>query len=238
MLTKEQTEARIPNTVEVLKVMEEGGTYLLEAIKAAEAGRHVHGELLDEPERLLRMVVNYAWAMRTFPSFDIQCLSRLKEQEVEYVNRHENRIMKRTLFVPAFAWKPWQGHGSSGSDITVGDSGGGWGGAFHFATGRNIVFDLDIFIRKNEAIIGIGVGGVRLTARPPEVPASVQRRVGAVADRFEDVNLVWEAEWQPRPLGDPLVIGSIFGQHFLIDQYDVTKLERYIASEFCTKRKA
>jgi hypothetical protein len=238
MVTKEQIEARIPNTVEVLKVMEEGGTYLLEAIKAAEADHHVHGELLGEPERLLRMVVNYAWAMRTFPSFDVQCLSRLKEQEVEFVDRPSNRIVKRALFVPAFAWRQWGGGTSGGMEITVGNSGGGWGDAFHFATRRNIVFDSDIFIRKNEAIIGIGAGGARLMARSPEVPQSVQYRVGAVADRFEDVNLIWDAQWQPRPLGDPLVIGSIFGQHFLIDQYDVTKLERYIVSEFCTKREA
>jgi hypothetical protein len=228
-------EARVANTLAVLKLIEEEGARLLKAMREAEADKVVHGELLDEPQYAIRSAVNYAWAMRTLPSFDVQCLSRLKEQEIEFEDRSSSRIVKRTLFVPAFAWMSWQGRGSRGMEIMIG-SRGEFGASYHFSNGRSIVFDADIFVRKNEAIIGIGGGGIRLTARAPEVPASVQRRVGAVEGRFDSVNLVWEAEWTPRPLADPLVIGSIFGQHFLIDQYDVTKLERYIASEFCTKR--
>jgi hypothetical protein len=74
-----------------------------------------------------------------------------------------------------------------------------------------------------------------VSAKAPVVPRSVLNKVNRVKGRFREVMLVWEAEWEPAPVRDPLVIGVIYDKAFLLDQYDTTKLERYIVSEFTTR---
>lgn len=77
------------------------------------------------------------------------------------------------------------------------------------------------------------VDRTQLTANAPSIPASVCRRINAASPEFDAMKLVWEAEWKAAPVQDPLVIGLLGDRCFLVDQYDVTKLERYIVSEMC-----
>lgn len=77
------------------------------------------------------------------------------------------------------------------------------------------------------------INRTQLTAIAPSIPASVRRRIDAASPEFDAMKLVWEAEWTADPVKDPLVIGLLGDRCFLVDQYDVTKLERYIVSEMC-----
>lgn len=80
---------------------------------------------------------------------------------------------------------------------------------------------------------GAPVDRAQLTATAPSIPESVRRRIDAASPQFDAMKLVWEAEWTADPVKDPLVIGLLGDKCFLVDQYDVTKLERYIVSEMC-----
>src|SRR3990172_2000570 len=55
-------------------------------------------EEVDALATLVRQARNLAWAFQSFPTFDINCLSRLTEQEIV---EGKARIK---IFVPAFAW--------------------------------------------------------------------------------------------------------------------------------------
>ena len=77
---------------------------------------------------------------------------------------------------------------------------------------------------------------IELRARCPGTPSDVRRRLSEIGvDRFSNVSVVFEAQWDGELIKDPLVIGTICDVDFLLDQYDVTKLKRYIVSEFCQK---
>lgn len=78
-----------------------------------------------------------------------------------------------------------------------------------------------------------GQDEIRLQAKAPAVPASIREQVAGVAEDFDSLALVYEAEWEVHQVApDPLVIGTTAGHNFLVAQFDLTKMESYIASEF------
>jgi len=70
------------------------------------------------------------------------------------------------------------------------------------------------------------------------IPNETRERIAKWKETFPDeIYIVNEASWRfeslPRPLfGDPLVIGAKSGRYYLIDVFDPTTLESYIAKEF------
>jgi hypothetical protein len=74
--------------------------------------------------------------------------------------------------------------------------------------------------------------GTKYTTKKASIPQGVKAKLDDVRDKFNRVYIAWEADWQTAPQGDPLLIGEIEGVYFLIDKWDTTKLESYIASEF------
>lgn len=71
----------------------------------------------------------------------------------------------------------------------------------------------------------------------PDIPASVQKTIEKAVPDFDSLHMTFEAEWKRSPLKDPLIIGVLGNQSFLVDQFDATKLERYIVSEHVTNPK-
>jgi hypothetical protein len=63
------------------------------------------------------------------------------------------------------------------------------------------------------------------------VPETIAAIVEGVRDRFDEVFVAWEADWQPRD-GDPLVIGRKGAYYYLIAAWDMTKLESFVAGTF------
>lgn len=220
--------ARTMHTIESLAVIEEGCKAMLTRLSEIQKDRPVDGHVLDLPECEIRQAMNFAWAMRTFPLFDVACLSRLREFEFEKFPCRSGAMFTGKLYLPYFAWTDF------GQDQTPFYSLSGYSGSAlpmgRFSSCISINFPFEI-VRKNEGRIPSG-HAMELMARAPVVPESVKRKVSGVKDRFDAVNLVWEAEWEPAPVKDPLVVGVIYDRAFLLDQFDVTKLERYIISEF------
>ena len=67
------------------------------------------------------------------------------------------------------------------------------------------------------------------TATPSkEVPASIVATVEEVRRDFDEIYVVWDADWEDVK-GDPLVIGDIDGVFFLLGKWDTTSVESYIA---------
>jgi hypothetical protein len=198
----------------------------VDLIKAAIGTRKVPEEV-GALTVLVKQAENLAWAFQNFPTFDINCLSRLEKREiVEGKARIE-------IFAPAFAWSEnirypkmeWRFLGNEGRPQPFGTC--------------HVYFDQEI-VRKNADALPKGHdrwNSDTLRAKGPTIPTVVGRRVDEVSSRFDNVLIIWEAEWQPAPLRDPLVVGEIAKNFFLIDQFDVTKLERYILSEFCKSPK-
>lgn len=228
---------RTNHTREVLKVIEEGGMALLEKIHAAEQQGPTDADVYMVAKLGIANAMNLGWAIRSFPLFDIGCLTRLREFTFEKARlAGGNGTFSGKLFLPHFAWTNW-GAGATELYQTAGDL-----GIFRFGN-KYLAFDGSMQ-QKNRERIDVqtrdsqGYGrAVSLHAAAPSVPKDVKRRVSEIVQRFENCFLIWEAEWEPAPVGDPLVVAEICGNHFLIDQYDVTKLERYIVSEFTTKPK-
>lgn len=69
------------------------------------------------------------------------------------------------------------------------------------------------------------------TANPPsDIPKTVAAKVEEVKGKFDQLYVAWEADWAPG--GDPIVLGQKGDYWFIIDKWDVTKLESYVISEF------
>lgn len=166
-----------------------------------------------------------AWIARRFPVFDLGCLSRMKRQKL-LLGGHGLDLWVPTLVASWYVrgsvntvdWIPTEDlyrYGYSSSP-------------FPYFDGR--------FLQQNrELLYNSGLGNTQLSAQAPTVPLDVRRRVSKLEGKFDGFRLVWEAEWEPIPVGDPLVLGVIGDLHFLVDQFDLTKLERYISGEYCRK---
>jgi hypothetical protein len=199
----------------------------VETGKLIEAGPLDDGPAGQIYEQLNR-AHNLAWALQLFPLFDPACLSRMHVQAFPELRARWNgdKTYSGGLWVPVFAAVPFGRHPTS---IRRGP-----------ADSRLALCGLTVGQYPDKAIDDNRRAlkepqGYEIEARSPEVPESVLSRVNPVRDRFECVELVFEAEWAPAEVKDPLVVGRIARSFFLIDQFDVTKLERYISSEFCQK---
>jgi len=212
----------------VARVAEEGAAKLQKEISAAAAGCAV----LPEMQQALWRVQSFAWAVQNLPMFDLGCLSLMKEQEIAFQPRNGGEGKRLKLFVPRFAWTIW-GYMTEGMR---------WRPDLALATlaSTEIYFDGRLCNMNAQAIhaAGLYADDVEIEARPPAIPEDVKRRVTAVHPYFDRLHLVYEAEWNPAPIKDPLVVGEILGQWFLVDQFDTTNLERYIVSEFTTRPKS
>jgi hypothetical protein len=75
-----------------------------------------------------------------------------------------------------------------------------------------------------------------LKVQCPAIPGAILKNLEKVSGRFERTEIIWEAQWSAyAEVKDPLIIGTIGMTSFLIDQFDATKLERYVMGEFCRK---
>ena len=63
------------------------------------------------------------------------------------------------------------------------------------------------------------------------VPDSVDAVVQENREKFDEVLVAWEADWQPRK-GDPVVIGRLGTYYYIIATWDLTKLESFVTSTF------
>lgn len=73
------------------------------------------------------------------------------------------------------------------------------------------------------------------------IPADTKKKIreAQVSRAFDDIRLLAEAEWAvqstPSPLyADPIVVGLVEDEMWVIDVFDPTPLEEYIAREFTT----
>lgn len=188
--------------------------------------------------RPLKRVKNLAHAYRTYPMFDILCLSQMTEREVEVwegrekVSGSENKKLK--LFLPTFAWGSI-GYGSVDRSMRIRLP------LYHECFGGSLGVSFPDNLRtENEQRLGpLGYNNSAqrqgFEAVMPAIPDSVNRNIDRAREYFDTVMLVWEAQWTPAPVADPLVVGVVHDICFLVDQYDVTAKERYIASEFVRK---
>ena len=71
-----------------------------------------------------------------------------------------------------------------------------------------------------------------MTALPKSiVPESVAAAVDGLRDRFDEILVAWEADWQPVK-GDPIVIGRRGGYYYMIANWDLSKLESFVVAAF------
>ena len=213
----------------------------LEAVEAAMAEVERLGEKFapfnEDTVRVAERVIHarqMASAYLRFPVFDVRCLSRMKEVEIEF-NINAVKNPRAILNVPAFAWLNMF-HAGIVEWSPVSDQ------LMRLAGDTYISFEPPLIEKNRRSLAPIeavirqsGWGSDRLRATSPTIPKAVEEKARRLVNDFEDLLLVWDAEWTPAPLKDPLVLGRIGKVFFLLDQYDVTKLERYVASEMCRK---
>jgi len=78
---------------------------------------------------------------------------------------------------------------------------------------------------------------------PPEIKDQIHKHSKTFDDKLyllaEPTSWEFKEEKMPKPprpvYKDPLLVGYAHGSLWLIDQFDVTPLERYVVSEFSTK---
>ena len=63
------------------------------------------------------------------------------------------------------------------------------------------------------------------------VPETVDAIVQQHADKFDELLVAWEADWQPRD-GDPIVIGRRGTYYYVVATWDLTELESFVAGTF------
>lgn len=215
---KVDTQTKARKTAQSLKAAEEALEALLQADPPHAINPCAPEHLQIAGNKLLHLIA----ATRRFPMFDPACLSRMSEHTIKLQDGKP-----ATLWLPLFAWVGWYDAQNGGKrtielrfrEVAFGE--------------RSIIFDPTKILFNEQ---GLGQRQDRwdpLTARCPKVPASVASRVDAIPPIFDSIHVVYEAEWVPSVAKDPLVIGQVGGHCFLIDQWDMTSLERYVSNEFC-----
>lgn len=180
--------------------------------------------IISAADHKLLQVANLLDAVQRYPLFDPNCLLQVEEREARVQNFRTNRMESGKIPMPIFAVARWRmsqvtHRGSPMDSIEVG----------------NITYRLKrpgFQIVDKDGLDRTGEYRMEFTAEVPTPPPSVADRVDLVVDRFDQVDIAFEAEWVPTPVKDPLIIGTVLGHHFLIDEYDMTKRERYVMSEF------
>ena len=203
-----------------LELLTDEGVFPKDAVDSVGAAAHVQSCLIGAK--------NICWAMRTFPLLDISFLSRMKKERYTVENRNERNQSKEVeIWVPVFGVTNLQ-EMSAKFDPSYETS------CCIGVSAVSFPFDLT---QENSRAVAYPLrleGGDSLNAQCPPLPLGVKRRVDAVAHRFEQVGVIFEAQWKPAPVDDPIVFGTIGHLVFVIDKYDLTQVERYIVSEMST----
>lgn len=166
------------------------------------------------------------WASQRYPRFDPAALQLTKPLTIALRRRdHMNKESTRevTVRAPRFGVVDYQGF--SACEIVLQRLERGvklpFGGDYHMVE----VGDSPLQPGEDQSI--------RLSAKAPAVPETVRALVEPVRYRFQQLDVVYEAEWSVQDQAkDPLVIGTIEGHHFVVAQWDLTQMESYIAREF------
>jgi hypothetical protein len=187
-------------------------------------GLHELNHVLCEGMKLRGLIM----ALRRYPRFDPACLSAMKP--FVYTERVGSENKSVPVMVPTF--------GVVQIDFSRGEANFNLNKTGNtYSIGRNTVAFNSQLENQNsnimrEARLGQGQwNGGTLSARVPNIPTDVRSRIDDARPCFETMHIVWEAEWSNAPVVDPLIIGEACDYLFLVDKYDVTKLERYISSE-------
>lgn len=225
------TEAQVNQAVGWLDQVEQGVDELL-AGKPAIADNE-----LDILRGAIGRCKDYAWALKTFPVFDlaglrIRKLQKAKLRNLEVVHSQKGVTvvddLEVELSLPAFATIPWGPKG--GSYESPIQQLGDW------EQNEEAILKALGTTRRNRQV-ELQLWRVRLEAKCPAPPAAVAKGIEHIKGRFDDLTIGYEAEWAQAPVRDPLILGRIAGTWFLLDEYDASKLERYIASEFSRRPK-
>jgi hypothetical protein len=224
LLSPEETKSKkVAFTAEYLKHAEDVLSELLGPISGPDTDQgteHLY-DFLPLAEDVRKLVM----ALRRYPKFDVRCLARLRQEDVDINGT------KAKIHVPAFGISEY--HGSS-HDAEFYPA--------HPNLGNHsipVILDHDLLAKDRVELERISrsqnTSGFRLRSACPAVPVDVQSRVRDAAACFSRTFVAWEASWEPAPPKDPLIIGEVLGHYFLIDQYDASKLERYVSSEMTTR---
>lgn len=177
---------------------------------------------------------NLAWALRRFPVFDTSCLKRMrKEKGLKVIQKNQwgptpETVYELDIWVPVFGFATLP-QGSSVASCQ-------WSPTSHEYMAIPIDESMTTENRREVESKTKGAQPMLETKCPP-VPGAITRKVEKVSHRFERTSIVWEAQWSAyQEIKDPLILGHIGNIIFLLDQFDATKLERYVMSEFCTRR--
>ena len=192
---------------------------------------------ISELTNQISKAANLAWALRRFPVFDTGCLKMMRKEkglkvfQKQQWGPEQEKVFELDIWVPVFGFSSLpQGH--SGSIAVV-----SWQPTNYDYMGNSIDEAIKTENRRELETKAKGAA-IMLETRCPPVPGGITRRVEKVAHRFERTSIVWEAQWSAyQEIKDPLILGHIGNLVFLLDQFDATKLERYVMSEFCRNPK-
>ena len=183
---------------------------------------------------MISKAANLAWALRRFPVFDTSCLKMMRKEKGLKVFQKQSwdqeKVYELDIWVPVFGFSSLP---SSGSVAAV-----SWSPTNYDYMGISI--DEAIKAENRREVDSKVTRGATLTleTKCPPVPGGITRKVDKLSHRFERTSIVWEAQWSAyQEIKDPLILGHIGNLVFLLDQFDASKLERYVMGEFCTRPK-
>lgn len=237
MVTTKTEAEQVDALTKIVKLVEDGSEKLRgEAFDMAIGiGSNSKQDIAMTLAMKLAAIRNLAWAFRTFPQFDLNALSITREMEVEVSSGygHQETKSKRKLMLPVFAVNEYCGLSSGrigGVRLYVSKT-----GHVEQSIGDRRISYSEESANYNRLAMH-EVDSAVLNANQPIAPLAVRNRVADISSRFSRLHLAWETSWNDVPKPDPLVIGEIDGHFFLVDQFDTTKLEGYVVSEFSVKR--
>ena len=212
---------------DVLDFLELAGATAADLIKRAPAALD-HTPVISVV-RSLQKISNLAWALRKYPIIDISFFS-MSRRDLIPVSQPTGPAKEIMLWVPVFA----AGHatmsmlmGSTDTPATFDPNYGNVG--FDFTKPAEIQMQIN---REELSRQGLYGQGISLKAVRPKIPAKIMTHVNEVASKFDQTLLVWETSWKGEVRVDPFILGQMFDTWFLIDQFDLSKMEHYVLSEF------
>jgi hypothetical protein len=181
-----------------------------------------------------RKIARIAWAFQRFPILDVKILSRLRRQTFQ-IDGRDGTKRQTEFYVPELFWcSNYQvGHALSWHVGCYAKYGGSGEHCAHLGCDIQVKYDESAIEHNRQA--SDGRDWLAINTSTPPVPIDVERRISKLGQNFDEVKIIFEAAWEPIIKPDPLVVG-IIGKHcFIIDHFDVSKLERYVLAEFVTK---
>jgi len=191
---------------------------------------------INELTNQISRAANLAWALRRFAVFDTSCLKMMrKEKALKVYTRPQfgpdaEKTYELDIWVPVFGFSSLPGHG----DVARVQ----WQPTNYDYMGHPL--DEAVKAENRRELDSKMTRGATLTleTKCPPVPGGITRKVDQLSHRFERTSIVWEAQWSAyQEIKDPLILGHIGNLVFLLDQFDASKLERYVMGEFCTRPK-